>query len=280
MNRIESNKFLTINVKKEPGDYEENGILMCGKCHFPKQIRKCLDFGQGEIDELFPIECRCEAERREAEEREEKKKKFMEKIHRMWEEDGLTERNQLKGNFSSDDRKDSAKSDVCRRYVEQWERVKAENIGLLFYGSVGTGKSFYASAIGNALLDRMVSVAATNFPRILNLLQNAKDRQALLDRMGKYQMLILDDLGVERDSAFATEQVFNVIDARARAGLPLIVTTNLTMDELEHPTSVQYARIYDRILELCPVRLKMVGESRRKGNAEARKEIARELLLG
>ncbi|MGM9601131.1 MAG: ATP-binding protein, partial [Faecousia sp.] len=82
----------------------------------------------------------------------------------------------------------------------------------------------------------------------------------------------------ERDSSYAVEQVFNVIDARARSSLPLIVTTNMTLDELKNPPSMQYARIYDRVLELCPITLKMTGESRRAGNAEARRSKAREIL--
>lgn len=77
---------------------------------------------------------------------------------------------------------------------------------------------------------------------------------------------------MERDSAYAAEQIFNVIDARASSKLPVVVTTNLTMEELEHPASMQYARIYDRVLEMCPVRLKLIGTSRRRGNAEARKQ--------
>ena len=74
-----------------------------------------------------------------------------------------------------------------------------------------------------------------------------------------------------RDSAYGEEQIFNIIDARTNSKLLVIVTTNLTLEELEHPISMQYARIYDRVLEMCPVWLKQTGASRRKGNAETRK---------
>lgn len=87
-------------------------------------------------------------------------------------------------------------------------------------------------------------------------------------------------MGVERDSPCAAEQVFSVVDVRSRSGLPLIVTTNLTMKELETPASMQYARVYDRVLELRPVRFGMTKASRRAGNAERRKEAARKLLPG
>lgn len=113
---------------------------------------------------------------------------------------------------------------------------------------------------------------------MLNLLQTAKNRQALIDHLNTYELLVIDDLGVERDSPFAAEQVFSVIDARARARRPLIVTTNLTMDDLRSPGSMQYARIYDRVLEMCPIAIKMTGESRRVSGIERRKALARELL--
>ena len=84
----------------------------------------------------------------------------------------------------------------------------------------------------------------------------------------------------ERDSTYAAEQIFNIIDSRSRSGLPLIVTTNMALEELEQPPTMQFARIYDRLLELCPIRIKLTRESRRVGNAQRRTELARELMKG
>ena len=57
---------------------------------------------------------------------------------------------------------------MAKRYVEQWKKVKAENLGLLLWGDVGTGKSFVAACIANALLDQGIPVLMTNFSKILN----------------------------------------------------------------------------------------------------------------
>lgn len=194
-------------------------------------------------------------------------------------EDGISCPAGLRAAFTQDDRQEPKVSDTCQRYVNSWEEMKENNIGVLLYGSVGTGKSFYASCIGRGLLEKCTTVAATNLPRLLNLLQSAREKQELLDRLSSYELLILDDLGVERDSQYALEQVYNIVDARARSGLPLIVTTNLTLEEMEKPDSMQYARIYDRVLEMCPIRIKLTGESRRKKNAAARKQLAQKILL-
>lgn len=58
----------------------------------------------------------------------------------------------------------------------------------------------------------------------------------------------------------------------------MIITTNLSMKDLENPPSLSYKRIYDRVLEMCPIRLKMVGESRRASNASDRRDAARRIL--
>lgn len=268
-------------VKEAPGDYVgEDGLLYCGKCHTPKQIWLSFDPATGgKKRTLVRSACKCQKEADEAERRKAERERFLQDMERR-REDGISCPDGLRHNFAEDDRAEARVSDACRRYVEHWEEMRAENIGILFHGTVGTGKSFFSSCIGNALLERQIPVAATNFPRLLNLLQGTSDRQKLLDRLSIYKLLILDDLGVERDSAYAAEQIFNIIDARASSGLPVIVTTNLTLEELEHPAFMQYARIYDRVLDMCPVRLKMVGNSRRKGNAEARKQLAQRILLG
>jgi DNA replication protein DnaC len=151
--------------------------------------------------------------------------------------------------------------------------------GLLLWGGVGTGKSFFAGCIANALLDQGVPVLMTNFARILNTLTGmySQDRNEFIDSLNKYSLLILDDLGVERNSEFALEQVFSVIDSRYRSKKPMIVTTNLTLEELKRPADLAHARIYDRVLERC-VPLKINNRNIREGNSARNLDQARELL--
>lgn len=270
-----------MQTTENAGDYiGTDGLLYCGKCHTPKQTYVGFNLAPGDKKEtLARVLCRCEKESDDKERRQEMHNRFKLDIL-QYREDGLSCPNGLRYSFSQDDRQQPKISDACQRYVECWKEMLSNNIGVLFYGSVGTGKSFLASCIGNGLLDLNVPVAATNFPRLLNLLQGTHEKQTLLDRLSVYKLLILDDFGVERDSEYATEQIFNIIDARSSSGLPVIVTTNLTIDEMSTPKSMQYARIYDRVLEMCPIRLKLVGESRRKNNTAKRKKLAQDILLG
>ena len=281
VNKVEDIVSGLMRTTEEPGDYTgDDGLLYCGKCHTPKQTRLSFNPLTGERSEtIVRAACQCQREADEEAEKQSARTQFRLDMARR-REDGLSCPDGLRYTFAQDDRQQPKVSDACKRYVECWDEMRANNIGVLFYGSVGTGKSFLASCIGNGLLDRQVSVAATNFPRLLNLLQDTYEKQALLDRLSIYKLLIVDDLGVERDSAYAEEQIFNIIDARSNSELPVIVTTNLTLEELERPTSMQYARIYDRVLEMCPIRLKLAGESRRKANASEREQLARKILLG
>lgn len=269
-----------MKANEEDGDYTgDDGLLYCGKCHTPKQRRLSFNPATREQKEtIVRAACKCQQEADEAADLRAKREKFKQEMARRW-EDGVHERELLRYKFSEDDGETPEILRVCKGYVDRWEEMLQNNIGVLFYGSVGRGKSFYASCIANALLEKNVPVVATSFPRLLNILQNARDRQQIIDKLKVYKLLLIDDLGTERDSSYASEQVNNITQSRDISGLPLIVTTNLTMEELNHPTTMQCERIYERVLRMCPVQIKMVGENRRRLDAERRKEIARSLLL-
>ena len=128
-------------------------------------------------------------------------------------------------------------------------------------GPVGTGKTYTAACIANELLAQGVSVVMTS---LVKLIENGISD--LCSRLSAIDLLILDDLGAERSTDYALEQVYNIVDSRYRAGLPVIYTTNLTLEELKNPADMRYARIYDRVLEKCfPVEFR--GVSRRKHGA-------------
>ena len=169
--------------------------------------------------------------------------------------------------------------DKARAYVENWKEAYKNNTGLLLFGDVGTGKSFFAGCIANALLDRDVPVLMTNFPTILNRLTGmfSEDRADFIASFDEYDLLIIDDLGVERSTEYAMEQMFFVIDSRYRSRRPMIITTNLKLAELKNPPDLAHARIYDRILERCAPIL-FAGKNFREENAGATRQAAKDLV--
>jgi DNA replication protein DnaC len=166
--------------------------------------------------------------------------------------------------FDNDDGENTALSLAMRKYVENFREFRKTGKGLLLYGPVGTGKSFMAACVVNALIDKGHPCLMTNFSRLTNAINSTWDeKQEYIDSLNRYTLLIIDDLGAERKSEFMQEMVFNIIDSRYRSGLPFIITTNLSADEIKKPQEVNYARIYDRILERCfPVEIS--GVSRRR----------------
>ena len=91
------------------------------------------------------------------------------------------------------------------------------------------------------------------------------------------KLLIIDDLGVERDTSYALETVYLVIDERYKSGQPFIITTNLSLEELCNPADLEHGRIYDRIMERC-VPVAFSGKNYRIGRGRANMENASGIL--
>ena len=252
---------------------EADGLIYCAKCHTPRQHRIQLNDRV-----LLPtVRCRCQQEAYEKEEAERKQQEFLMQVSRL-KTNGLQDKS-LRDYTFANDKGYNPEIQKAHDYVAHWEEMKAKALGLLLWGDVGTGKSFFAGCIANALLEKGIPVLMTNFSRILNTLTGmySDDRNQFIDSLNKYSLLIIDDLGIERGTEFSLEQVFNVIDSRYRSKKPMIVTTNLTLDELKHPVDLAHARIYDRILERC-VPLKINNQNIRELNAAANMQEARKLF--
>jgi DNA replication protein DnaC len=97
--------------------------------------------------------------------------------------------------------------------------------------------------------------------------------------LNHYELLVLDDLGTERNTPFAMEVVYRVIDDRYTSGKPMIVTTNLTLEQLKKSDIVDYQRIYDRVLGMC-IPLHFKAESVRGKLAEGKLAAAKSILSG
>ncbi|MCD8190266.1 MAG: ATP-binding protein [Clostridiales bacterium] len=176
---------------------------------------------------------------------------------------------------------DSPSIQMARRYVEHWPQMKENNLGLLLWGDVGTGKSFTAACIANALLENGVPVLMTNFSKILNKMGGmySEQRYRYIASLAEYELLIIDDLGIERSTDYAMEQVYAVVDERYKSNKPLIVTTNLTISQIRNAEDVAHARIYSRVLELCtPVQVR--GTDRRTAIGRDKQTMVKELLFG
>ena len=271
-------KFLADRSASRPLAEDEyidktSGLVYCKKCHTPRQAS--VELG-GTLFHPCCI-CQCQSEARELELAKEKQLQEQQRIARL-KANGLQDASLRQFTFANDTGI-NPEMQKAHSYVEHWPEMKATATGLLLWGNVGTGKSFFAGCIANALLDQGVPVLMTNFSRILNALTGmfSDDRNKYIDSLNHYSLLIIDDLGMERSTEYALEQVFNVIDARLRSNLPMIVTTNLTLDELKHPADLAHERIYSRVLERC-IPLKINNQNIRQMKAQENFTRTKQLL--
>lgn len=242
------------------GDYiGEDGLIYCGKCRTRKQTRITLDDGT----ELTPMcMCKCEIEKEEREEEERKQRERMQRVSR-YRSAGVHDKALEKCTFARDDGASSTASRAARGFVKNFSEFKKNGKGLLFYGTVGTGKTFLASCIANALIDQCIPCLVTNFSRIINKIQATYDeKQKYIDSLNDFDLLVIDDFAMERDTEYVNEIVYNVIDSRYRAGKPLIVTTNVPIAELRNPQDLAKQRIYSRISDMC-LPVEVSGKDRR-----------------
>lgn len=293
-------------IKIEQGDYyDDEGLLVCGKCGTRKQCRNEL-FGEMRTHMCL---CKCGAEASERRRKLEEladleydyftlkrsdaspqrlKAWFDRRIRKInafkeWFEERdypmsrklfdehknvlrsicFTEAKMLDWRFDKDDKANAKISAAMQSYADNFEKFKEAGQGLCLFGTVGTGKSFYAACVAHALIDKGIPAFMTDFNWIRNKLQESfEGRQDFLDSLNEYPLLIIDDIGAEAETEFMQEIVFSVIDGRVKAGLPLIVTTNLTSDELKKPQSLKKQRVYSRILGMC-LPIEVVGRDRR-----------------
>ena len=254
---------------------EETGEVRCRKCN---GLRRGT-FSLLGVTKTVPILCSCQAEAQKKLDAE-RQQREMEALISRYRSVGMTEPALLSCTFAND-LGYNPESKTAKNYVEHWEEMKSTATGLLFWGGVGTGKTFLAACIANALFDKGVQVRMTNFARILNMLTDfhSGSRNELLDELNRADLLILDDVGMERNSEFAQEQVFNVIDSRYRSQRPMIVTTNLSLEEIKHPGNLAQARIFDRIRERC-IPVCVNNRNIRCEKAAENMSRARELLGG
>lgn len=264
------------------GDYtDEEGFVCCGKCHTRRQTEITMPDPHGGEPRLVkvPVSCKCRKEEEDRRKKREEEERELQVIQGLRGQSLMDER-LSDAAFASfvETEKNKRNLKLCRRYAEKFDDMYANNQGLLFYGGVGTGKTFAAACIANYLLSRRVPVVMTSFVKLLETMQGFKEEEEkLIAKLNRAKLLIIDDLGAERSTDYALEKVYNIVDSRYRAKKPLILTTNLSMDEMKDTADLRYGRIYDRIFELC-YPMQFVGPSWRRREATRRFNDMKALL--
>lgn len=231
----------------ENGDYIGNdGLYYCGNCNTPKEMLTELG---GEACKMR-IPCECKNAIYEAEEKAKAAEKEMRRLDELCKA-CIPDEKHRRSTFAADDGRAPEAVAAARWYVENFSQLYTENKGLMFIGDRGTGKTFAACCIANAIIYTNRRVFVRKMLSLLNDVGNFDTRAAALDDIAKPDLLILDDFGVTKNSEHNISLLYEIIDTRYRSNKPLIITTNLGTNELKNPPSMELGRIYDRVIEMC-----------------------------
>ncbi|MGN0478317.1 MAG: ATP-binding protein [Hominenteromicrobium sp.] len=179
--------------------------------------------------------------------------------------------------YYSDERVNGGRSDreqmryiyeYCKRYADTFSK----NSGNLFFtGATGLGKTHLSLAIASAAIDKGFGVVygtAQNFAVSLERERfgRAEGDSDTLELLNECDLLIIDDLGMEISSSYITAMIYNVIDTRIMLKKPTIISTNLSMQELEKRYNERFVSrvlgFYDRM----PFRGKDIRAKRKFGS--------------
>lgn len=264
------------NLTLQDDEYIKNGIVYCKKCNTPRRATFC---DEDEI-RVFPIRCECQEKAFQLEKKKQQEAEHHQRIENE-RNNAFAVKSLFNYRFELDDGQTPRLTEIMKKFVENFSEFSKKGQGLILYGGVGTGKTFYAACIANSLIDKGYRVKHTSLAEIVQNAQNFDYAKEYFNTLMSKHCIIIDDLGTERTTKFADEQIYKFIDGCYTQGIVLIITTNYEPKEFYEASidmsNLKYARTYSRILEKC-LPLCVNELKRRETNALKNKAEMAELL--
>ena len=237
-------------VENEDLVLRDDGLLYCKKCGTPRQ---CRVPGFGSIPEQIQYcLCKCKAQEAYADYaalKSDMSRMEIERARQMARPDPSFREH----TFENDDGNHAELMRKARKYAGDFKQHLQKCSGLIMYGPRGTGKSYAAEAIANKVIDMGYAVLVTTFGKIAESVTAAgfEERGDYYQSLMKYPLLIIDDVGMERETEYMMEIMQRVIDDRDRSKRPMIITTNFTAAEINKPRNEDWGRIWSRVMRTC-----------------------------
>jgi DNA replication protein DnaC len=258
--------------------FEKDGHVYCRKCKekIDSDPLNCL--GNKKI--LFRRQCKCDRE----EESLRKEKEEADHIRRLREECFITSRNLISCTFDKVIAPDRQEVIIAKNFVKNFKELSKDNNGLIFHGNVGTGKTYLAACIANKIIeDYQIRVKMRNIPQIINDIEKGGfdiDKNDYYRKLSSVSLLILDDFGIERNTEYVNEMVYQIINTRYESKKPTIISTNIPLGLImEGSNDIDKERIYSRLREMC-IPVKIAGKDIRREIGRKKLRETRDLLLG
>jgi DNA replication protein DnaC len=125
-----------------------------------------------------------------------------------------------------------------RAYNHSKMFAQSLNGWLMLQGGYGCGKTHLAAAIANFAVSMGVPTLFLTVPDLLDMLRFAYGSQDTsfeerFDEIRNASLLVLDDFGTQNATSWAQEKLFQIVNYRYINHLPMVITTNLALDEIE-----------------------------------------------
>lgn len=252
--------------------------MICNKCGEPQQ-KEINILG---VSRIVPVLCKCKKETMQLQEQEAKAREKQDKLRQLF-TNSLMDKKFSNETFENwDFNKGSQKMhNLGIKYCERFQEAKKEGLGFLFYGKPGNGKTFLSNCIANRLLSKMNPVICVSINALLERIRKTYSKwgqegeDTILSALSMADLLIIDDLGTEQDTDWSRSKIYNIIDNRYRNGLPMIISTNKSIEQLKN---MYHERTIDRLLEICtPIfnDSKSIRTEQAKRNTDLLKDILR-----
>lgn len=237
--------------KPHPDDFiGEDGLIHCRKCGTRKQY--VLDFAGKQT--VVPVMCACR--KAEVQKEENERKNAATEASRAKREELFSTTfptDELKRHtFPPDTESDSKQIAAMRKYTQNFPRYAESGQGLLLWGDTGSGKTYAASCIVNALTEQNI---LCRFITLRDAEATARagyeGTETLLKDLSNRRLVVLDEFETGIQSEYVSNLVYAIVNTCYNAAVPLIVTTNATLDEIKNPRNQRDRRVCERILEKC-----------------------------
>ncbi len=226
-------------------------IPKCKVCGEPIGIAVKMVFGT----RIYPRACRCKREIHEKQQLEDKNKQKQIRLGQIIYNSMMNEKF---GTWSLENWDHQLGNEnlykIAEEYILKFSKMKTDNKGMLIYGEPGNGKTYFSACIANGLLNKLIPVICVGAAVLTERINKSKRNWGeegiftVLNSLENADLLIIDDLGTEEDNKWTRAMIYQIIEKRNAVNLPIIITTNISIDELKERYDY---RTYSRLTFMC-----------------------------
>jgi DNA replication protein DnaC len=218
-----------------------------------------------------PTTCKCQQEEKEKQEEEKLRRRRLIAFHEGQRNSMLGRRYYHVTFENSIKTKNNKKAfETCKAYTDNPDAAIQNGLGLYIHGSNGTGKTHLTACICNELVAQGYDCIYTNLTTVLNELLNgtARSKDELMQKIATYDFLFFDDFGkeflgrelkLEEKSNWNEQRLFEIVNTRYNANLPIIISSNYSLTELVSLLRLDKA-IVDRLSEMTAESFLLKGD--------------------